>query len=67
MTLKELIEVTDRETLVCVCDNMGPWTEVIKLKEIPLISLMDGLNCKVERIYVDTDDSLTIELADEED
>lgn len=64
MTLKELIEITDKETLVCVCDDFGPRTEVVKLKEVPLVCLMYDLDRKVERIYVDTDDSLTIELED---
>lgn len=64
MTLKELIKITDRETLVCVCDNFGPNTEVVKLKEVPLVCLMYDLDRKVKRIYIDTDNSLTIELED---
>lgn len=61
MTLKELINVTDKNTLFCVCDNMGPYNDVVKLSEIPLVCLMYDLDRKVERIYVDTEDnSLTV-------
>ena len=62
MTLKELIRTIDRETLICVCDDLGPHTDIIKMKDVPLLSLMDELNRKVERIYIDDDGSLTIEL-----
>lgn len=65
MTLKELISVTDRETLFCVCDDLGPYNEVVKLGEVPLTCLMYDLDRKVEKIYVDTDDnSLTVILED---
>ena len=62
MTLKELIRTIDRETVICVCDDFGPHTDIIKMKDVPLLSLMDELNRKVERIYIDDDGSLTIEL-----
>ena len=65
MKLKDLIAVTDSETLICVCDNMGPLTDVVKLKDISVISLVSDLDRKVERVYIDADDnSLTIILED---
>lgn len=65
MTLKELIEVTDRTTLFCVCDDLGPYNEVVELGQVPLVSLMYDLDRKIKKIYVDTDDnSLIVELED---
>ena len=64
MKLKDLIAVTDRETLVCVCDNMGPLTDVAKLQDISVVYLVSDLDRNVERVYIDTDNSLTIILED---
>lgn len=68
MTLKELISVTDRKTLFCVCDDLGPSNDVAELGKVPLTSLMYDLDRKVQKIYVDTDDdSLTVILEDFKD
>ena len=65
MTLKELLSVTSRDTLICVCDNMGPFHDTVELSEVPLVSLMEDLDREVDRIYIDRDDhSLTVELKD---
>ena len=61
MTLKELIDVTDKKTLFCVCDDLGPYHDVVELGKVPLVSLMYDLDREIERIYVDTEDnSLTV-------
>lgn len=66
MKLRELINVIDRDTLICVCDDMGPHTDpAVKLGEVPLVQLMWELDRTVERIYHDdSDNSLVIELAE---
>ena len=66
MTLKELINVIDRDTLICVCDEFGPHTDLaVKMGEVPLVQLMWELDRTVERIYHDdSDNTLVIELAD---
>ena len=68
LKLIDLIRIMDRDTVVCVCDNMGPLTNVAPLKEISILSLMDDLNRTVTRIYFDKEDgSITIELEDYKD
>lgn len=65
MKLRDLISVMDNDTVVCVCDNMGPHTDVAPLKNISIKSLMYELNRKVERVYFDaSDNSIVIELED---
>lgn len=65
MKLRDLISVMDNDTVVCVCDNMGPHTDVAPLKNIGIKSLMYELNRKVERVYFDaSDNSIVIELED---
>ena len=65
MKLRDLISVMDNDTVVCVCDNMGPHTDVAPLKNICVKSLMYELNRKVERVYFDaSDNSIVIELED---
>ncbi len=65
MKLVDLIRVMDNDTVVCVCDDMGPITDVAPLKNISIKNLMDCLNRTVTRVYLDTSDgSITIELED---
>ena len=55
----------DKETVICVCDDFGPITDVKPLSEISVKTLADDLDRNVERIYFDTaDNSITIELED---
>lgn len=65
MTLKDLINTMDDDTVVCVCDDCGALTDVAPLKNIGIKYLMNHLNRKVTRVYFDTsDNSITIELED---
>lgn len=65
MKLKDLLETIDKNTKICICDEMGPHTYVLPWGEIPAICIIDILDREVERIYVDDEDnSLTIELVD---
>ena len=65
MKLKDLIITMDKETVICVCDDFGPITDVKPLSEISVKTLADDLDRNVERIYFDTaDNSITIELED---
>lgn len=64
MKLKELIKILDRDTVVCICSDLGPHTEVKPLNEIGIKSILSDLEAEVERVYIDTDDgSLTIEIS----
>jgi hypothetical protein len=68
LKLIDLIRTMDRDTVVCVCDNMGALTDVAPLKNIGVTSLMDDLNRTVTRVYFDKEDgSITIELEDYKD
>lgn len=65
MYLKELLNVLDGDTVICICDEMGPHTEVKPLKDISIKNLLWIIDRKVERVYFDpTDNSITIELED---
>ena len=65
MKLKDLINVMDDNTVVCVCDEMGSLTDVVPLKNISVKYLMNHLDREVNRVYFDTsDNSITIELED---
>jgi hypothetical protein len=65
MKLKDLIEVMDTGTVVCICDDMGPITDVVPLEKISVKTLIDDLDREVTRVYFDTsDNSITIELED---
>lgn len=66
MELKDLIKVLDNDTVICVCDDLGPHTDVAPLKNISIKSLIYDLNRKVDRVYFDaSDSSIVIELKDE--
>lgn len=63
MKLKELLLTIKYGTNVCVCDEMGPWNDTCPIEKLPMINVIDGLDRKVEQIYIDTSDmSITIEL-----
>lgn len=67
LKLKDLLATIDRDTVICICDEMGPHTDVKPWGEISAMSIMHVLDREVERIYIDTsDNSLTIELVDED-
>ena len=67
MKLKDLIEVLDRDTVICVCDDLGPHTEVLPISQISVKTLINELDRTVERVYFDSaDNSITIELSDYE-
>lgn len=64
MKLKELINVLDRDTVICICSDLGPHTEVKPLNEISIKSVLYDLEAEVERVYIDNNDgSLTIEIS----
>lgn len=66
MELKDLIKVLDNDTVICVCDDLGPHTDVAPLKNISIKSLIYDLNRKVDRVYFDaSDSSIVIELEGE--
>lgn len=68
MKLKELINVMDDNTVVCVCDDYGAMTDVAPLKNIGVKHLMNHLDRAVNRVYFDKEDgSITIELEDYKD
>lgn len=63
MVLKDLIAVLDDDILVDVFDNMGSHTDTVKVKEINVKHILDDLERKVKRVYIDDGDgSLSIEL-----
>ena len=63
LKLKDLIATMDKETVICVCDDFGPITDVKPLSEISVKTLMHDLDRNVEKIYFDpSDNSITIEL-----
>lgn len=65
MKLRDLLDTIDYDTVICVCDDMGPHTNVAPLKEISVKSLLWELDRVVTRIYLDpADNSITIELED---
>lgn len=65
LKLRDLLATIDRNTIICICDNMGPHTDVKPWGEIPAMSVIGILDREVERIYIDTsDNSLTIEMVD---
>lgn len=64
-TLKDILSVMDHNTNVVICDDFGPHNDVCPANKLPLIYLMNSLNRRVERIYLDPEDnSITIELED---
>lgn len=66
MKLKDLINVMDDDTVVCVCDDYGAMTDVAPLKNIGVKYLMNHLDRRVSRVYFDKEDSsITIELEDD--
>lgn len=65
MKLRDLINVMDDDTVICVCDDMGRITETMPLKNIGVKGLMNELPRTIGRIYFDKEDgSITIELED---
>lgn len=65
MKLKDLLSTLRNDTVICICDEYGPHTDVLPWGEIPARNIMDILDREVECIYIDeSDNSLTIELTD---
>ena len=65
MKLKDLLNTVDKNTKICICDNMGPHTEVLPWGKIPAIDILQIAEREVDHIYVDEgDNSLTIDLVD---
>jgi len=67
LKLKDLLQVMDDNTVVCICDDMGPLTDVVPIKNLNVKSILYIADRNVERIYFDSaDNSITIELEDYE-
>ncbi len=65
MTLKDFLEIVDRDTRVSVCSDLGPIVDAKPAGEIPVRDVIYVLNAPVLRIYYDKDDdSVTLELDD---
>lgn len=65
MTLKEMLNVLDYKTRVCICSDMGAFNDPCTVEELPYRCVAGALDAKVDRIYYDeADQTVTIEVAD---
>ena len=65
MTVKDFLEVIDKDTRVSICSDMGPIVDAKPAGEISIHPILYFLNAPVLRIYYDKDDeSVTLELDD---
>lgn len=63
MTLKNFLEIVDKDTRVSICIDLGPIVNAKPAGEITFFSVIDSLNKPISRIYYDKDDdSITLEL-----
>lgn len=63
MTLKNFLEIVDKDTRVSICSDLGPIVDAKPAEEITIFSVIDDLNKPISRIYYDKDDdSVTLEL-----
>ena len=63
MTVKDFLEIVDRNTRVSICSDMGPIVDAKPAGEITVFSVLYHLNAPVVRVYYDKDDeSVTLEL-----
>lgn len=65
MTLKEMLNVLDYKTRVCICSDMGAFNDPCTVEELPYRCVAGALDAKVERVYYDeSDQTITIEVGD---
>lgn len=65
MTLKEMLNVLDYESKICICSDMGAFNDPCTVKDLPYRCVAGALDAKVERVYYDeSDQTITIEVAD---
>ena len=65
MTVKNFLEIVDKDTRVSICSDMGPIVDAKPAGEITVHSILYHLNAPVLRIYYDKDDnSVTLEVDD---
>lgn len=65
MTLRNFLEVVDKDTHVSVCSDLGPIVDAKPAGEISIREVIYHLDAPVLRIYYDKDDdSVTLELDD---
>lgn len=65
MTLKEMLNVLDYKTRVCICSDMGAFNDPCTVEELPYHCVAGALDAKVDRVYYDeADQTVTIEVAD---
>lgn len=63
MNLKNFLEITDEDTRVSICIDLGPIVNAKPAGEITFFSVIDVLDRPISRIYYDKDDnSITLEL-----
>ena len=66
MKLKEILNVLDCKTKVCVCSDMGAFNDPCTVGELPYHCVAGALDAKVDRVYYDeSDQTITIELVDD--
>lgn len=65
MTLKEMLNVLDYKTRICICSEMGAFNDPCTVEELPYRCVAGALDAKVDRVYYDeADQTVTIEVAD---
>lgn len=63
MKLKEILNVLDYKTKVCICSDMGAFNDPCTVEDLPYHCVAGALDAQVDRIYFDeSDQTVTIEL-----
>ena len=66
MTLKEILNVLDRKTRICICSDMGAFNDPCTVEELPYHCVAGALDARVDRVYYDeADQTVTIDLVDD--
>lgn len=66
MTLKEMLNVLDYKTKVCICSEMGAFNDPCTVENLPYHCVAGALDAKIDRVYYDeSDQTITIELVDD--
>lgn len=65
MTLKEMLNVLDYKTRICICSDMGAFNDPCTVEDLPYRCVAGALDAKIDRVYYDeSDNTVTIEVVD---